>query len=184
MSKWIDDFQNHPFQVYWKQIVDLNNDIKADNIAVLTDVEEIARYRKTVSYINQLIQACDPELVPSSTWSNFLGQSKACLAQIDAYQQNRSITYIQNANQNLDNLLSYIAPFVKDGKTAAKASSTAFKEYEKLIKESLSVHTKEIENAVATAQENLDEIKSLNNKSRDFYTEFKEFNDEFFRKME
>lgn len=180
MSRWTNNFDNHAFQTSWKQLLDLNHEVVADNIAISTDVEEVARYRKTVSYIDNLIQACDPELVPESTWANFSSQAQACLTQVRSYQQTRTIGHLQNANQSLDNLISYVAPFVKDGKSAARASNAAFKEFRASINESLSTQADEIERIVSEAQNKLDKIEAQANQSEKFYQSFKEFYEDTF----
>lgn len=181
MSRWTNNFDSHVFQTSWKQLLDLNHEVVADNIAISTDMEEVARYRKTVTYIDSLINACDPELVPESTWANFSSQSQACLSHVRAYQQSRTIGYLQNANQNLDNLISYVAPFVKDGKSAARAASAAFNEFKTSIRESLSTQAGEVERIVNESQSKLGKIEAQANQAEKFYQSFKEFYEDTFK---
>lgn len=168
MSRWIEQFNAHPFQEVWKQILGINDSITADNISITTDVQEIARYRRVAAYINELIQCCDPELVPATTWQNFLGQCQNCLSQINAYQSNRNIEYIKQANATLDNLLSYISPYVTDSRTAAQAATAAFKEYEESIKQNFIIYAKEskdlveeIKDSLKTAEEKIASLKKI-----------------------
>lgn len=71
MSRWIQQFENHAFQPFWKKIIEETVNISVDDETVVTSVEEIARFKKIVTYLNSLLKACDPELIPSSTWENF-----------------------------------------------------------------------------------------------------------------
>lgn len=181
MSRWLENFNNHSFQTSWKRLVEINHEIVADNITTTTDVEEVARYRKIVSYINQLIIACDPELTPESVWANFESQSQACLDQITAYQQDRIIKRVKNANHNLDNLLTYIAPFVKDSNNAAVAAVTAFKEYENAIIGSLSTQAQKIEDIVRNSNISLDKIEDRARQTEEFFLVVTNLHDEIFK---
>jgi hypothetical protein len=138
MSRWIESFNNHAFQATWKQILDISNDIVVDDNTVTTSVEEVARFNKVVVFINELLTACYPELIPSSTWDNFQSQSNACIQQVNTYQSNRNIAHITKANANLDNLLTYIRPYQIVAGKAAKSASASFVAYTKTINRNLS----------------------------------------------
>ena len=154
MSRWIDTFENHPFQEIWNKIFKISDELTIDDDTVVTNVEEIARFKKVVTFLGEMISSCDPELVPESTWQNFHSQAAACLKQIESYQSNRNIGHISNANANLDNLLTYIRPYQVVSSKAARSASSAFNSYSKAIKLSLaSFHEK--------SKYLLTEIKSL-----------------------
>ncbi|WP_299011957.1 hypothetical protein [uncultured Shewanella sp.] len=110
MSRWIETFENHPFQSNWERILRVIGEVIVDDETIVTSVEEIARLNKVVEFLNNLLKSCDPELIPESTWNNFSTQSNGCLKQINSYQSNRNIIHITNANNHLDNLLTYIRP--------------------------------------------------------------------------
>lgn len=174
MSRWIDAFKSHPFQVVWEKIVSISEELTTDDDTIVTNVEEIARFKKVVTFLNEMIDSCDPELVPESTWKNFHSQANACLQQIEPYQSNRNIAHITNANANLDNLLSYIRPYQVVAGKAAKSASTAFNSYSKSIQDSLSSfhdkaknHLSEIQSLKEQAIVNAEESGEFNAKIRD-----------------
>ena len=138
MSRWLESFENHPFQNIWNEILTATKDLQADDETIVTDVEELARFKKVVKYLDKLINACDPELVPESTWKNSHTQSNSCLQQLKAYLSNRNNTHIKTANGHLDNLLTYIRPYQVESSESAKSSSVAFKAYTQTIESSLS----------------------------------------------
>ena len=138
MSRWINTFENHPFQEVWKKIVSISEELTTDDDTIVTNVEEISRFTKVVAFLNEMIDSCDPELVPGSTWNSFHSQANACLQQIEQYQRNRNIAHITTANTNLDNLLTYIRPYQVIAGKAAKSANTAFNSYSKSIEASLS----------------------------------------------
>lgn len=136
MSRWSDAFIKHPFQSDWKTLLHSLSDLKIDDESILTDVEELARLKKVIKYIEGLLNALDTDLVPLGTWDNFQGQCSGCLQQISSYQQNRNIGHLQNANANADNLLTYVRPWVVGNPVdAVKSLKDALESYHASISE-------------------------------------------------
>lgn len=138
MSRWVESFKNHSFQVAWTKIVEITEEVIVDDETIVTSVQEIARFCKVVTFIDGLLDACDPELIPLNTWDNFNSQASACLQQINNYQSNRNVGHITNANGNLDNLLTYIRPYQVVAGKAAQSASASFAAYTKTINKNLS----------------------------------------------
>jgi hypothetical protein len=149
MSRWIEVFENHAFQDIWKKIQDIKEEVVVDDETVTTSVEEIARLNKVIIFVNGLLEACDPELIPASTWDTFHSQSNACLQQINNYQSNRNIIHITNANNNLDNLLTYIRPYQVVAGKAAQSASASFVAYTKTINKNLNSFQEEANKVLA-----------------------------------
>lgn len=82
MSRWIEQFENHPFHIVWNELKEVLGSAFVDDETILTSVTELARLKKVVSYIDEMLNSIDPELVPSNTWDNFNAQATACSAQI------------------------------------------------------------------------------------------------------
>ncbi|WP_057832812.1 hypothetical protein [Colwellia sp. TT2012] len=137
MSRWIEQFENHPFQTTWKEIIKVTENVDVDDSTVVTSVEDVARLKKVITYLNGLLDACDPELIPQSTWQNFHTQTTPCLQQITTYQSNRNIAHITQANAHLDNLLTYLRPYQVVVGKAAKSASASFITYTKTINSNL-----------------------------------------------
>lgn len=158
MSRWQDKFNSHPFQKIWTQISDETNNLTVDDDSIGSNVEEIARLKKVVSFISSLLNAIDPDLVPLKTWQNFHGQCQPCLNEIKAYESNRNIQHITNANDNhLDNLLTYLRPYVVSPDKSTAAATRAMKEYSKTVSEGLT---------------------KFKDDSLEYYREFKAYSDE------
>jgi len=167
MSRWIEYFEKHPFQDTWSQILSLKDSISPDDKTIITDTTEIARLKKVVAFINELLLACDPELIPEQTWSNFSSQATACLQSILSFNSSRNIQHIIQANSNLDNLLTYIRPYQVITGKAARAAKTAFSSYTKEISISLDSMNREITTKFDSIQSDadylLDEIEKIKN---------------------
>lgn len=112
MSRWIDQFNTHPFQATWLNLKDIADNLKIDDETVTTSVKELARLRKTIAYIDGMINSIDPELVPIGTWDNFNTQANVCYQEMQNFISNRNIGHIQNANSNIDNLFTYVRPYM------------------------------------------------------------------------
>lgn len=137
MSRWDNEFRNHPFQSHWQALKSEVPQLTVDDLTIATNTQELARLRKVIAYLSTVIEAVDPELVPPSTWSNFLGQAEGCLQQVRAYVSNRDISHIISANGNADNLLSYVKPYMVVPSDAAKAANSALLAYQQQVESHL-----------------------------------------------
>ena len=135
MSRWIDLFANHQFQTTWASLKTQVLSETADDETIVTTVNELARLQKVIIYLDELINAIDPELVPVSIWDNFNSQATACLQQVNQYNSNRNVGHLQNANNHADNLLSYIRPYMVPSKSLGNALHQAIKKYAQTIEE-------------------------------------------------
>lgn len=129
MSRWIQQFENHPFHAVWQDLLAQLKAAKVDDQTVITSVQELARLKKIITFIDKMINSIDPELIPLGTWDNFNSQATPCAQQIAVFNSNRNIGHIQNANSHADNLITYVRPYmVAEGK-AARLMQEAAKEY-------------------------------------------------------
>lgn len=137
MSRWTEQFKNHGFRDSWQELLIKRNTLAVVDPTIETHVTEMARLKKVISYLDELVSAVDPELVPLNIWNQFHEQAQACIGQINSFEQNKDIGHIQNANGNLDNLLSYIRPYMVSGKGAAQAAGRAFIAYAESVSENI-----------------------------------------------
>lgn len=167
MSRWAELYKNHQFQTTWTALKTNLDSAKVDDETVLTSVQELARLKKVVSYIDEMLDSIDPELVPSSTWDAFDAQATPCSQQIANFNSNRNIGHIQNANNNADNLLTYIRPYMVMEGAAGKALLKSAKQYSNVLAEYLSSFLGE-----ANAQ--LDDIKNSKLEAASLQTKIQE----------
>lgn len=110
-SRWTTEFKQHPFQAIWQQIRGELAELEVQDKTVETEVLELVRLKRIVTYIDTLLRNVDPDLTPKSVWSNFNNQVGPCLQQIIEFKADKNIGHIRSANDHLDNLLSYIRPY-------------------------------------------------------------------------
>lgn len=128
-SRWITEFSAHPFQARWVEIKDLLSTTTVDDQTVVTSVHELARLKRVVAFVDEIISHIDPELTPKSVWTNFQQQADALFQQVVTYISNRNIGHIANANENADNLLTYIRPYMVVPAAAIKALNRSASTY-------------------------------------------------------
>lgn len=133
MSRWVDDFNNHAFRKDWEAICAAIDKAEVDDSTVVTSVTELARFKKVVKYIDELLKSVDPELIPRSTWDNFHSQGNACLQQVNNFNNNKQIAHITQANEHVDNLLTYIRPYMVAPSEAVSALQSAVSEYVQVV---------------------------------------------------
>lgn len=165
MSRWRDLYTSYTES--WLQLFTLTSGLVTPDSTVVTSVEEIARLRKAVGFIEGLLEACDPELIPASTWGSFQDQTNQCISQINTYKQNNDISHIQAANSNIDNLLTYIRPYMVNGESAAIAAGRALNNYSNAIRE----HISQLNDQAKAA---IESTKQYQKESSDLYKEIQD----------
>lgn len=154
MSRWVNEFKNHRFQGPWQSIRELSKALKVPDETVETDVQELARLNKVVAYLSELLKALDPEMISGNVLNNFADQASQCLSQMNEYNANKNIGHLQNANSNLDNMLSYIRPYVISNQAAAQAATTAFKTYADTVNQQINAIKSKTKDAVTQTKAN------------------------------
>lgn len=180
MSRWTDLFKNHPFQAVWESIKKNIENETVDDVTVITSVNELARLKKVISYLDGALSTLDPELVPQSTWDNFHSQSNACLQQITNYRSNRNIQHIVNANGHADNLLTYIRPYMIAPKSVGTVLSKALKNYANNMDQYLEQFQKKSNDLLLEIGGYRDECSELNKEIIDINSKVQEFGNELF----
>lgn len=155
MSRWNQEFENHPFREPWAAIKELAESESVDDETVETAVHELNRLRKIVHYTDELMAGIDPELVPLATWNQFNKQAVACREALQQYGSTRQEEQLQAANNHADNLLTYVRPYMVLTENAAEAVNKAAQIYVGIANESLTKFRNSADEVLA----NLKEVK-------------------------
>jgi hypothetical protein len=147
MSRWQTEFEQHPFQENWLILLEDVPLLSVDDQTVLTAVQELARLKKVVEYLREAIASIDVELVPKSVWDSFHGQCSPCRQEVANYKSNRNIGHLQNANQHLDNLLSYVRPYLILPESIIKVLGASAHAYRSQMELSVTTFQQQISNA-------------------------------------
>jgi hypothetical protein len=161
VSRWVEEFESHPFQNTWNGLKGVLAGATVDDETVLTSVTELARLKKVTSFLDEMIHSLDPELVPTATWDSFNSQAVPCAQQIQAYNDNRNISHIRQANAHADNLLTYIRPYMIAAGKAGKALQEAVTSYAKTVGEHAEAYRNKSNGLVEEINSNLGQSKAL-----------------------
>ena len=128
MSRWIDSFSNHAFNATWE---DLKTQLEKSEVdeTIISNVEELARLKKVIAFIDNTLNNMEPELVPLSFLGDLNNQISECRNQISNFNSNKDIGYITNANAYADNLLSYVRPYLLSSSALKKSLLGAIQSY-------------------------------------------------------
>ncbi len=180
MSRWLDEFKAHAFQSTWTNLKIELDKATIDDETIFTSVNELARLKKVIAYLNGMIDGIDPEIVPMTIWESFNQQAMPCLQHLQEYNNLRNIGYIQAANGNADNLLTYIRPYMVATEKIGTVLKSAINSYAKTINE----HGESFRNKSTVL---VTEINDYNEQSKNLYqkiqatdTLIEQFNTELF----
>lgn len=142
MSRWINTFEVHPFNTSLKNLKDTVNAIDEKIISDQTVIDEVIRLKELLIYINKYIILINPKISMSNPQGN-LNQVNNNFTQtyneIRAYNSNKNIGHLHNANNNLDTALSNLKVFNISLPTFNHQSIySMLSTYEKTLDESLS----------------------------------------------
>ena len=86
MSRWVQQYENHPFRKIWERLLEDLNSVSVDDQSIVTSVQELARLKKVVIFIDEMVSSIDPELIPLSIWDSFNSQATSCSQQIAKFK--------------------------------------------------------------------------------------------------
>lgn len=154
MTRWIQEFNQHPFKAIWSTLFEVIEPLDVDDQTVTTTVEELARLKKVLVFVDSIIANVDLELTPKSIWANCHGQTDACLQQVRSYAANRNAAHLVQANEHADNLLTYVRPYMVPPEQALEAYGEAVRTFADQISQYVGAfqeRTSKIQTTLATA---------------------------------
>lgn len=105
MSKWTDKFETHTLVGVWGALLNLSKEDWLDEETGESSLEDIARLRKVISHLNGIYESIDPELTPIAQLTTIQKNAQNCINELNAFKGNLNVGHLQNANNNLDQLL-------------------------------------------------------------------------------
>ncbi|RMP75073.1 hypothetical protein ALQ20_03600 [Pseudomonas syringae pv. atrofaciens] len=175
MTRWNQEFSQHPFNQTWRSLLSAVKESDVDDLTIVTTVQELARLKKALFFVDGIINGVDLELTPISVWANCQHQADACLRQVQNYEHTRNVIYLIQANEHADNLLTYVRPYMVHPKEAIKAYSTAVKAFSDQVSDYIdtfqsktSKYQSDLESSVLKAVEQNKVIKEIERRAKRF----------------
>jgi hypothetical protein len=108
MSQWVDRIKQHAANTDLAQLEAAVSASKVSAEADETAFEAWARIDRVVRFVRAFTSEVDPLLVPLQALANAQGQIQAARAQVESYEANKNVAHLNEANNNLDNVLVYL----------------------------------------------------------------------------
>lgn len=177
MSFKLNRFNNEIFPL-WEEVKRIVDEIDESNVSD-SYIENFAYLRKIIDFLSEAMSSIDADLFPNE----FIDDAESYLSNLKSNlinSQNYTNYYISYIEDNLDNLLKIVFPFVLHKGKAIKGLRFGLSEYSKTINE----HVKNGFSEIKLAQENAIKIKSeLNDELDEFHrlrAEIEEYRDLIF----
>lgn len=162
MSRWIEIYKTHAYRTTWEKIKETIQTVSIDDESVFHEVNELARLKKVISYIDGILDSLDPELIPINSWDNFEAHAQHLLAGIIGFNTTKQIAQLQSANLYADSLLTFIRPYMATTDGINTAKKRALNDYHLTItknNQNLLRQIKEIEHATLRNLEKTEDLK-------------------------
>jgi hypothetical protein len=132
MSRFDERFENHGIHKDLENIFTLVNDIlQEQNLA--DELIEIERIRQITLVINEMLANCDPNLVSIGNLDSINNSINQTYNNIHNYRGGRNITYLHNANNQLDSILpsltAILRPIVTQDIEGIRKSIVSFRSF-------------------------------------------------------
>ena len=161
MSKWIDKFNAHALIGIWANLIDLVNSKDLEEGATEDSIEDIARLRKVVLYLNGSFENIDPEITPFNHLTNLQKSSQACINEINTYKGNKNAGHLTNANNQADSLLIQFQQIPASVYAVSENNITeSVSAYSKTIGSYISKYKEETEVSVGAMANHLDTLEA------------------------
>ncbi len=129
MSQWVEEFNNHDFHVNWSDLKIVLENVELDKSASSEEKENLARLKKVVKFIDGILENIDPDLFPKDLLDNLNGYANSCISQIQTFNSNRNITYLNDSHLYIDNILKEIKPYIFYGAKLKRSLRAAISSY-------------------------------------------------------
>lgn len=119
MSQWIERIREHAL---FKELAELEQSLESSREAAQADsaaFDAWERIERVAKFIRAFLSDIDPLLVPLAHLSNAHGQVQQARNQLNNFLSNRNVAHLTEANNHLDNVLSYLGSIPRSDKVAS-----------------------------------------------------------------
>lgn len=149
----------------WQEVIGVIENISIANTdnETVDSTQDFARLIKVITYIDEAIKSIDSELVPLTLWSECKNHCISCKPSVEEAVNTRTEANILTANNQVDILISKLAPYFQDSLVKIKALKPAFNAYIKYIANQLDAYKKKNDDLMKELEEKLTTSSDINN---------------------
>jgi hypothetical protein len=134
MSQWVERIRGH---AVFAELAALEQSVEAARDGAREDTinfEAWQRIERVTNFIRTFLAELDPLLVPPSHLANAIGQIQQARSQLGSFVSSRNIAHLNEANNNFDNILTYLGGIPRlDKKTSIQELSSVATAYRKSV---------------------------------------------------
>lgn len=171
-------FDAQPFHENWNKIVESIEGVEAPLDATASHVQNLARLKKVVTYVEKLKLSVDKDLVPQVVWQNFTTPCQKVWSYISTNEFVPVEQNIDNANGQIDLLLQYLSPFVTIAGDRAEAAGEALEAYSDAINTHTAALKEQTLVSLTEAEKAKKDVQALLGKIDEFKTNLSDFQNE------
>lgn len=108
MSRWANQFKDHEFFKEFYRLKELVFSNQTESQDSQSDLE-IARLKKVIAYIDNIISKTDPELISLANLSSCTQSIKNSIDQFNNFLSNKNDQHLQNTNNQIDPVLTFFS---------------------------------------------------------------------------
>lgn len=165
----------------WKEIESLLKDINAKGLST-DDRNEIAHTKKVVAYFSGMIDAIDPDFIPTQILDNALNPMEYIKNNLLSYINSSNINYIKNINNDyLDTLLRDLMPFIFYKGKAGSVLTTALEQYAQVMTGHSSSYLEELQEYSKRNKEITEDAENILSDLSKKQEKFEDYNNELFK---
>ena len=149
----------------WQEVIGVIENISIANTdnETVDSTQDFARLIKVITYIDEAIKSIDSELVPLTLWSECKNHCISCKPSVEEAVNTRTEANILTANNQVDILISKLAPYFQDSLVKIKALKPAFNAYIRYITNQLDAYKKKNDDLMKELEEKLTTSSDINN---------------------
>jgi len=156
------DYVDHPFFNNMEKLKEILEGFDSSSLDAQNS-ENFMRFKKVIVFIDTLLENSDPDLVPKSVLDNANSNLSNCLSNINSFVSNKNISYLNQANKYIDNVLTSLKPY-----------SLYDKKLRRSLREAINVYINEINSHlenIANTEDELLHAKELKSNIEEYYNE-------------
>ena len=148
MNKWIKHFEETFFLKEGEGLKEAVHRLVPFENMDEDATKNLARLKKTILYIDQLLKSCDPELMPIDAFPNFSELVGQIHEDIKGFLENKAIEKLTEANTKIDSIIKTLPVFFFNPNVHLEVTVKAIKSYSDTIDKQTKIIISKVEKSV------------------------------------
>ncbi len=156
MSKWVDRFERHELHKSLDSIYEIVEDVQGTANSIDADsMLESERIISSLNHVKRRLKTLDPSLIPMSVLNSMNQHAQQIFNELNNFRSNKNPTHLENANNQVDNLLIQTSNFPS---VVSSVDVESVKDAIASFRRSVGQFLRHLEDENATVQDQLTDI--------------------------